>query len=104
MRDQILAEHFARFLRGLVRTLDHLDAAALAAPAGMDLRLDDANRTAELERRSLGFLRRRRDHAARHGNTEALENLLGLILVDVHRFRSMIKRDPKTKRLASGSQ
>ena len=46
MGDQIFAEHLRGFLRGFVRTFYHFDPAALAAAAGMDLRLDDANRAA----------------------------------------------------------
>ena len=104
MGNQIVAEHGSGFFRGFVRAFYHFDPAALAAAPGMDLRLDDANRATQLGGSSLGFLRRRCDDAARDGNAESLEDLLGLKFVYVHRSRIFIKRDPKTKRLASGSQ
>ena len=88
MRDKIFTEHLTRFCRRLVRTLDDFDAAAFAAPAGVNLRFDDAHSTAELLRRSFGLLRCRSHNSSGYGDTEALENFLGLKLVDVHRFRA----------------
>ena len=69
---------------GLLRVLRELDAAALAAAAGVDLRLHDgaaAEPLGDLARlgRVVG------DLAARHGDAVAREDRLGLVLVDLHR-------------------
>ena len=58
MRHQRHAEHLLGELFGLVGRLGELDAAAFAAPAGMDLRLDDGDVAAETPRDLAGFLRR----------------------------------------------
>ena len=58
----------------LVDGLGDLDAAALAAAAGMDLRLDDGNVAAEPPGDLAGFGWRERHFAARHGNPEAREH------------------------------
>ena len=47
MRDERHADHLARELLGLLRRLRELDAAALAAAAGVNLRLDDDDVAAE---------------------------------------------------------
>ncbi len=75
MRHQRHAEHLLGELLGLVGGLGDLDAAALAAPAGMDLRLDDGDAC----RRDAGDLDRLRlrgegHFAARNGHTEAREH------------------------------
>ena len=61
-----------------------LDAAALAAAAGVDLRLDDPDRAAEL----LGGLDRLLDgegrDAARHRHAELAQDFLALVLVNLH--------------------
>ena len=75
------------FLREVVRLLGilrELDAAALAAAAGVDLRLDDrpaAEALGDLPRlgRAVG------DLAARHGDAVSREDRLGLVFVDFHR-------------------
>ena len=72
MGDQILAEHLTGARRGLVRGLDHLDAAALAAAAGMNLRFDHAHAAAEFSGRLLRLLGRRGDDAARHDTPKRL--------------------------------
>ncbi len=58
VRDQRHAEHLARQLGGFFRRLGDLHAAALAAPAGVDLRLDHDSGCAFVEqftRRRVGF-------------------------------------------------
>ena len=72
---------------GLARSLgriDQLDAAALAAPAGVHLRFDDPLRAADASCRRLGLRGARRDVAGGHRNAVICEQLLGLILVQVH--------------------
>ena len=82
--DERHPEHLRGGLRRCLRPLDHLDAAALAAAAGVNLRLDDDRAAAEpLGRR----LRRRRvdDHLARGDRHAVLrEDCLRLILVNLH--------------------
>jgi hypothetical protein len=82
-RDERPAEQATRELgRGLGRAHD-LDAAALTAPAGMDLRLHH-DRPAEAARDLGNLLRRSRDTTLEHGDAVLLENFLRLKLVDVH--------------------
>ena len=73
-----------RELLGLVGRLGELDAAALAAAAGVDLRLDDDDAAAEAAGDVAGFGGVERDLAARHGHAVAREDGFGLILVDFH--------------------
>ena len=54
--------------------LRELDAAALAAAAGVNLRLDDDDVAAEPPGDLADFVGRERHLAARHGNTEARED------------------------------
>ena len=82
--DEHLAEHRARRRDRLVAARADLHAARLAAPAGVDLRLDHPDRAAELVDRSLDTLRREHGHAARHRHAERRQHLLGLIFVEVH--------------------
>ena len=71
-------------LLGLVGRLGELDAAALAAAAGVDLRLDDDDAAAEPRGDLAGLGGVERDLAARHGHAVAREDRFGLILVDFH--------------------
>src|SRR5207244_3760323 len=66
VRDKVHPEYLRGQLLRLVGALRDLDAAALAAPAGMDLRLDDNYVRAQLLRRVIGLLGRARDDPARH--------------------------------------
>ena len=92
--DQRHPDHLLRELLDLVERPGDLDAAALAAAAGVNLRLDDATCVAAEPAGDLGgFGRRERHLAARHGDAEAREHGLGLILVDFHR---RVVRKPKT--------
>src|SRR5690348_2265440 len=83
--DEDVAENLAGARGDLVERSDDADAAlaggvVLEAPgvaaAGMDLRLDDLDRPAQFLGDLLG------DPAARHGNTEFLEQALGLVSMD----------------------
>ena len=65
-----------------------LDAAALAAPAGMDLRFDDPDGAAEFLGRRHRLVHRECRNAARHRHARRLQNLLGLILMHIHRAGS----------------
>ena len=78
------AEHRGRRLAGFVGGAHDLHAAALAAAAGVDLRLDDGDGRAELDVRAGGLLGARHDAAARHGDAESAQELLRLELVDFH--------------------
>ena len=72
------------FLLHVVDGFDHLDAAGLAAAAGVDLRLHHPDRAAQF----VGALDRlvdgERRHAARHRHAEFAQHGFGLIFVDVH--------------------
>ena len=59
MRDQRHAEHLLGELLGFVGRLGELDAAALAAAAGVNLRLDDDDVAAEAARDLAGFAPRK---------------------------------------------
>ena len=63
----------------------------LAAPAGEHLRLDD-HRAAQLLRSLTRLERARREPAVRDGDPDAPEELLALVLVEVHRGASIPTR------------
>ena len=98
MRLQLHAEDLAGVLRDVVQRLGDLDAAALAAPSGMDLRLDDPDRAAEF----LGRFRRLADAEGRvtagHRNAEAGENFLALVFVNLHRRNRCSEKARSTRR------
>jgi hypothetical protein len=77
--DQILGRFFGR-----LGVLHHLDAAALAAAASMDLRFDDDHAAAEALGDLAGFLRGECHFPARHGHAVMREDCLALILVNFH--------------------
>ena len=83
-RDQPLAEQVLRRVAHLVIGLAQLDAAGLAARAGMDLGLDRPVPTAKLGRGVDSLIGAEGDGALRHRHAEARQQFLGLILVDVH--------------------
>ena len=64
--------------------LHHLDAAALAAAAGMDLGLDDIDGAAELLGGGYRLVGRESRDPATGRHAELAQQLLGLIFVDVH--------------------
>ena len=84
VRDQLHAEDGLGVGLDRLEALGDLDAAALAAAAGVDLRLDDRHRTAEPLGDLDGLLRREGDLAARHRHAELREDGLGLIFVNLH--------------------
>src|SRR5690606_2061176 len=86
MGDEGHAEHLLGQLAHLLDRLGELDAAALAAAAGVDLRLDHPGRAAERTRRRLGLLGRVRHLAREHADAEVLEQRLGLVFVNVHQW------------------
>ena len=89
VRDQLHAHHFAEDLARLLRRFGELHAAALAAAAGVDLRLDD-DAAAELLRRQARLLGVVDDDAARRRHAVAAQDFLGLIFVDFHGARRFI--------------
>ena len=70
MRDERHADHLLRDLLRLVGRFRELDAAALAASACMNLRLDDDNISAEAPRDLAGFSGCERHFTTRDGHTE----------------------------------
>ena len=76
-------EDAARLLLGVGRVVGELDAARLAAAAGEHLRLDD-DRAAERRRRGAGLLRRDGEPAVGDRDADAAEELLALVLVEIH--------------------
>ena len=64
--------------------LGELDATALAAPARVDLRLDDDNVAAQSAGDRAGLGGREGDLAPWHGDTMLGEDGFGLIFVDFH--------------------
>ena len=87
LRDDVAAdvepEDAARLLLGVGGVVGELDAAGLAAAAGQHLRLDD-DRAAELLGRLARLLRRRREPPLGDGDADAPEELLALVLVEIH--------------------
>ena len=89
MRDELHAEDLLGILLGFGEVLRDLDAAALAAAAGVDLRLDhDAiGAVGEEPARDFEcFIEGVRHLAARHGNTVLRKDVLCLIFVNFHRY------------------
>ncbi len=84
LRGEPRAEHAGRGRRDVGDRLRELDAARLAAPAGVDLRLDDPDPAAQPARGVRSFFRGRGDETGGHGDAVADEELLGLVFVQVH--------------------
>ncbi len=84
VRDELHAEDLAGALAHFVDRARDLDAAALAAAAGVDLRLHDPHRPAELTSPPHRLVDGERRNAARHRHAVAAEELLALVLVDLH--------------------
>ena len=85
------AEDVAGLRLGVGGIVGELDAARLAAAAGQNLSLDD-DRPAELLGRGARLFGRRREPALRDGDAEAREELLALVLVEIHRRGTRILR------------
>ncbi len=87
VRDQLHPEDFARQLAGFFSRLGQLDAAALAAASGVNLRLDDNAGCALVQQglgRSFGFLAAFDHVPARHRHSVLREDGFRLILVNFH--------------------
>ncbi len=82
--DQPHPDDAGRRLLGRVRPLHDLDAAALAAAAGVDLGLDDDRAATQPDRGRLGVSGIEYDFALRHRHAVRREDRLGLIFVDFH--------------------
>ena len=82
--DQLHAEHAGGFFAHLVEVRAELDAAALAATAGMDLRLDHPRAVAQLLGGFDRLVDAGGDMAVRGGDAGLLEQRRGLIVMDVH--------------------
>ncbi len=110
-RDQGLAEHLRGMRADLVDRVGEADAAlgvgaellelALAAAAGVDLRLDDPQRSGQLLGGGDRFLDAHRGMAGGHRHAELREQLFGLIFVDVHGARPL-SRLARAKQSAGG--
>ena len=87
VRHELFADQRLRRRRDLVLRAHQLDAAGLAAAAGMDLRLDDPNASADAPRHPDRLVRGIGDAPLRHRHAEFREQLLRLVFVDVHGAR-----------------
>ena len=67
-------DHLLGDLLGFIGRSRHFNATALAATAGMDLRLDDNEVATQTAGDVSGFSSSERDLAARYGHPEAREN------------------------------
>ena len=85
LRRSYLPEDLAREVLRLGRRLRDLDAARLPASAGVHLRLHDDDVAAERARRLFGLGGRGGEASVGDGDAEGTQQLLGLVLVDVHR-------------------
>ncbi len=79
------AQHGACLLFDVGQRADRLDPAPLAAAAGMNLRLDHPNRSAQFAGGGNRLFRGEGRTPAQNRNTEGAKDVLGLIFVDVHR-------------------
>jgi len=86
MGDQRHTDHFAGELPDFIERFRQLDASALAATAGMYLRLDDPYRTAEFFGDRNSLVGRIGDTTLGNGNAELTKQFLRLILVDIHQI------------------
>ena len=82
--DQPLADEILRRLAYLLIMRAQLDAAGLAARAGMNLSLHRPARTAKFGCDIDGLLGRERNGAGRNGDAKLRQQLLGLILMNIH--------------------
>jgi hypothetical protein len=92
VRDELHTQNLLGILVGLFDGLGQLDAAALAATAGVDLRFDDDDRVASREQRLggvVGLFDGGGHLAAGHGDAVFAEDFLGLVLVDFHAFSNI---------------
>ena len=81
--DEVRPEQPRGEFRRLIRTRNDLDAARLAAPARMNLRLDDGP-AAKLLRDGPRLIGARCDAAIGNGDAEGFQYLFGLVFVNLH--------------------
>lgn len=84
MRDENLAEKFLCVGADFIHVLCDLDTARLAAAARMDLRFDNDNGGAQLLCVCDCFVDSECRQTVRYVDTELPQNLLGLVLMNVH--------------------
>ncbi len=84
MRDELHAEDLGGALLDLIDRARELDAAALAAPTGVDLRLHHPHGAAECLRCLHRVFDAEGRQAARHRHAEAAQHFLALVFVDLH--------------------
>src|SRR5262245_63136641 len=94
MSDKRHTQHAQSLGADLIQRLHYLDAAALAAPAGMNLGLDHPHGAAELLRRPHRFLDRKGRDAARDCGAKTLQDFLRLILMNIPPQPFLLTRDP----------
>ena len=68
----------------IVNRLGNFDTTALATATGVDLCLDDPDRTTQLLCGFYRFLNCECGNAARHGHTKTAQDFLGLVLMNLH--------------------
>ena len=86
MRHQLHAQNLASQLSDLVNGARQLDAATFAAAPGVNLRLDDPHRAAQLLRGFHRFLDRECGNATRHRHTKLTQDFLALVFVNFHKI------------------
>ena len=84
VRDELHAEDLAGLSAHFVDGARDLDAAALAAAAGVDLRLDDPHVAAERRGRGHRLVDGERRNAARRRHAVPAKDFLALVFVDFH--------------------
>ena len=89
VRHQPHAQDLFRDFHRFRCVLRYLDAAAFAAPAGMNLRFDD-HAAADLFRRRFRLIHRERNFAPRHRDSVLGQDRLGLILVNFHGIKKLV--------------
>ena len=84
MRHKCLAQNGVCGLPHIIKRGHNLDPASLAAPASMNLRLDDPDRSAKRLSCRNGLIDSESRFAARHRHTKARKQCLGLMFMDIH--------------------
>jgi hypothetical protein len=87
VRDERRPQDARGFLFHVVDRFDDFNAASLAAAAGVNLRLHDPHRTAQLLGAVDGLVHTECRNAARHRNAEFAQYRLCLVFVDIHATR-----------------
>ena len=82
--DQLHAENLAGVLAYFFDRLGDLDATALSAPAGVNLRLDDPDLAAQRFRRLDRLIDALTEESARNNHSELFEKFFSLIFVNIH--------------------